>query len=86
MVFGHPHHGGNGEELTLIEFILQYTDSKSVGAYRKFTGNNACNPKVASRPIGKRTTEEVIIAKLARLEDDYGPEIMERVARQRYGV
>ena len=39
-VFGHPNYGGNGEELTPIEFILQHTDYKSVGAYRKFTGDH----------------------------------------------
>jgi len=42
--------------------------------------------RAAQRPTGKRTTEETIIAKLVRLEDDYGPEIVERVARQRYGL
>jgi hypothetical protein len=39
-VFGHPHYGGNGEELGSIEFTLQHTDYKLVGAYRKFTGDH----------------------------------------------
>jgi hypothetical protein len=39
-VFGHPHHGGNGEKLTHIEFTLQHTDYKSVGAYRKFSSDH----------------------------------------------
>jgi hypothetical protein len=43
-VFGHPHYGGNGEALASIEFTLQHTDDKSVGAYRKFSSDNASNP------------------------------------------
>jgi len=42
--------------------------------------------RVANRPTGKLSTEDRIIAKLARLEDDYGAEIVERVALQRYSV
>jgi hypothetical protein len=45
-VFGHPHYSGNGEQLTPREFTLQHTDSKLVRAYRKFTGDNACNPNL----------------------------------------
>ncbi len=41
-----PHYGAHGEELTPIEFTLQHTDYKSVGAYCKFAGDNACNPKL----------------------------------------
>ena len=48
-VFGHPHYGGNGAELTPIEFTLQHTDSKLVGAYRIFSGDNASNPKMLKR-------------------------------------
>ena len=39
-VFGHPYYGSNGEEPTLIKFTLQHTDYKSVGAYRKFSGDH----------------------------------------------
>ena len=53
-VFGHPQYGGNGEELTPREFTLQHTDYKSVGAYRKFSGDNACNPTRGSESV--RTT------------------------------
>jgi hypothetical protein len=45
-VFGHPTYGSNGEELTPIEFTLQHTDYKSVGAYRKFSSDNASNPSL----------------------------------------
>ena len=42
-------YGGTGEQLTPIEFTLQHTDYKLVGAYRKFTGDNACNPNLVRR-------------------------------------
>jgi hypothetical protein len=42
--------------------------------------------RVAQRPPGKLSTEDRIIATLARLEDDYGAELVERVARRRYGL
>jgi hypothetical protein len=34
---------------TPIEFILQHTDYKSVGVYRKFSSDNASNPIMGAR-------------------------------------
>ena len=55
---GHPHYGGNGGELSPTEFNLQPTDYKSVGAYRKFTGDNACNPSMKEREGAHHYTDQ----------------------------
>jgi hypothetical protein len=57
-VFGHPHYGGNGEEPTHREFTLQHTDYKSVEAYRKFSGDNAWNPRPEIAANGQRCARE----------------------------
>jgi CRP-like cAMP-binding protein len=45
-IFGHPHHDGGDGTLASIEFAPQITDYKSIGAYRKFSVNNAWNPSM----------------------------------------
>ena len=47
------YYGGNGEELASIGFTLQHTDYKSVGAYRKFSGDHLKYQIIPSK-VGKR--------------------------------
>jgi ParB-like chromosome segregation protein Spo0J len=74
---------GIGEAVQIVKHAERDGTSQAVQLAQRQAAKVA---RVASRPTGKRTTEETIIAKLARLEDDYGPELVERVARQRYSL
>jgi hypothetical protein len=60
--FGHPKYGSNGEQLTPIKFTLQHTDYKLVGAYRKFTDDNACNPYLHGAGYNNRCVEDGFLA------------------------
>ena len=40
-IFGHPNQDGREGALIPIEFALQGTDYKAIGAYRKFSGDHA---------------------------------------------
>jgi hypothetical protein len=64
-VFGHPNQDGREGALTPIEFALQGTDYKPVGAYRQFFGDNASNPCLGSRQNGF----QIVMAKFSMLRN-----------------
>jgi len=74
---------GIGEAVQIVKHAEREGTSQAVQLEKRQAVKAAT---VANRPPGKLSTEERIMAKLARLEDDYSPEVVERVVRQRYGL